>query len=113
MSALHDHIPQVLFLYALSATPDSGIVDILHLRDLYESKSGHVVIQSLGFSNSQSHLMDDGINLGVILDLVLCLEVNGSVGGRAFLDADRFVDGQILLLDVPQSVSVAGKTDSQ
>ena len=113
MSALHDHIPQVLFLYALSATPDSGIVDILHLRDLYKTKSCHVVIQRFGFCNGQSHLMNDGIDLGVVLNLILGLKVNRRIGGRAFFDTDRLVNGQILLFDIPQSVSVAGKTDSQ
>ena len=38
---MHNHIPQILLLNALSSTPDSRIVDILHLRDLNESESGH------------------------------------------------------------------------
>ena len=54
---MHDHISLILLLYALSATPDSRVVDVLHLRDLYEAKSGHVVVQSLGLGDSQSHLM--------------------------------------------------------
>ena len=56
--------------------------------------------------------MDDGIDLGVVLNLVLGLEVNGSVGGRAFFDADGLKCGQILLFDVPERVTVAGKADS-
>ena len=64
---MHDDISQVLLLNALSATPDGSIVDVLHLRNLYESESSHVVIQSLGFSNGQAHLMDDRIDLGILL----------------------------------------------
>ena len=112
-SALHDYISQVLFLYALSATPDSRIIDILHLGNLYESKSCHVVIQRFGFGDGKAHLMDNRIDLGVIFDLVLSLKVNGSIGGRAFFDTDRLIAGKILLLNVPQSVTVAGKADSQ
>ena len=112
-SALHDDIPQILFLYALPSAPDGGIVDVLHLCNLYESKTGHVVIQSFSFRNGQAHLMDDGIDLGVILNLVLGLEVNRSVGRRAFFNTDRLINGKILLLDVPQGVSVAGKANSQ
>ena len=112
-SALHDYISQILLLNALSATPNSRIVDILHLRDLYESEASHVVIQRFGFGDGQTHLMDDGIDLGVVFDFILGLEVNRSVGGRAFFDTDGFIAGKILLLDVPQGVTVTGKTDSQ
>ena len=76
LSALHDHIPKILFLYALSSSPDSRIIDVLHLRDLNESESGHVVIQGFFFYNGQTHLMNDRIDLGVILNLILGLEVN-------------------------------------
>ena len=112
-SALHDYISQILLLYALSATPNCRVIDILHLRDLNESETCHVVVQSLFFCNGQAHLMDDRINLGVIFDLILGLEVNGSVSRRAFFDADGLISGKILLLDVPQGVSVAGKADSK
>ena len=110
---MHDYIPLILFLYALSSAPDGRIIDILHLRDLYESEPGHVVIQSFSFRNGQSHLMNDGIDLGVVFNLVLGLKVDGSVSRRAFFDANRFVNGQLLLLDVPQSMTVAGESDSQ
>ena len=66
-SALHDDISQILFLYAFPSAPDGGIVDVLHLRNCYKAKTGHVVIQSLGFSNGQAHLMDDRIDLGILL----------------------------------------------
>ena len=56
--------------------------------------------------------MDDRIDLGVILDLILCLEVNRSIRRRAFFDTDRLIAGKILLFDVPQGVTVAGKADS-
>ena len=110
---MHDHIPQVLFLYTLSSAPDSRIIDVLHLCDLYEAKTGHVVVQSLGLSNGKAHLMDDGIDLDVVFDLILGLEVNGSVSRRALFDADSLIGRQILLFDVPQGVTVAGKADSQ
>ena len=74
--ALHDHIPQVLLLNTLSSSPDSRIIDVLHLRDRDKSQTCHVVVQSLFFCNSQPHLMDDRIDLGVILNLILGLEVN-------------------------------------
>ena len=109
---MHDDISQVLLLNTLSSAPDSGIVDVLHLRDLYEAKSCHVVIQSFSFRNGQAHLMDDGINLSVAFNLVFSLEINGSVCWRALFNADRLVNGQIFLLNVSQSVSVAGKADS-
>ena len=48
-SALHDDIPQILFLYALPSAPDGGIVDVLHLRNFYKAKTGYVVIQRFGF----------------------------------------------------------------
>ena len=112
-SALHDYILQILLLNTLSATPDSRVIDVLHLRNRHESETGHVVIQRFGFCNGQTHLMDDGINLGVVLDLILGLEVNGSISRRALFDADGLIAGKILLFDVPQSVSVAGKADSQ
>ena len=112
-SALHDHISQVLLLYALSATPDSSIVDVLHLRDLNESETGHVVVQSLSLGDSKAHLMNDRINFGVVFDLVLSLEINRSISRRAFFDTDGLIAGNILLLNVPQGVSVAGKADSQ
>ena len=112
-SALHDHISQVLLLYALSATPDSSIVDVLHLRDLYESKSGHVVVQSLSLGDSKAHLMNDRINFGVVFDLVLSLEINRSISWRAFFDTDGLIAGKILLFDIPQGVTVTGKADSQ
>ena len=110
---MHDHISQILLLNALSSAPDSCIINVLHLCDGNESKSGHVVVQSLGLGNGKAHLMDDRIDLGVILNLILGLEVNRSVSRRALFDADRLIAGKILLLDVPQSVSVAGKADSQ
>ena len=78
-SALHDYISQILLLYALSSAPHGGIVDVLHLRDLYEAKSGHVVVQGFGFGDGQTHLMNDRIDFGVVLDLILGLEVNRSV----------------------------------
>ena len=109
---MHDHISQILLLNALSTTPDSRIIDVLHLCNLYESKTGHVVIQSFGLGNSQLHLMNDRIDLGVILDLILCLKVNRSIDRRALFDADSLIGRQIFLLDVPQSVTVAGKADS-
>ena len=98
---------------ALSATPDSSIVDVLHLRDLNESETGHVVIQSLGFRNGQAHLVDDRIDFGVVFDLVLSLEINRSISRRAFFDTDGLIAGKILLLNVPQSMTVTGKSDSQ
>ena len=112
-SALHDHISQVLLLYALSATPDSSIVDVLHLRDLNESETGHVVVQSLSLGDSKAHLMNDRINFGVVFDLVLSLEINRSISWRAFFDTDGLIAGKILLLNVPQGVTVASKADSQ
>ena len=111
--ASHDHISQILFLYALSSSPDSRIIDVLYLRDFYEAKSSHVVVQSLGFSNGQTHLMNNRIDLGIVLNLILGLEVNGSIGRRAFFDTDGLIAGKILLLNVPQGVSVAGEADSQ
>ena len=60
----------MLLLNALSTTPDRRIIDVLHLCDLNETEPGHVVIQSFSFRNGQSHLMDDGIDLGVILNLI-------------------------------------------
>ena len=110
---MHDHISQILLLNVLSSAPDGRIVDILHLGNLYEAKTCHVVVQRFFFYDGQAHLMDDGINLGVVLDLILGLEVNGSVGGRAFFDTDGLVAGKIFLLDIPQGVTVAGKADSQ
>ena len=107
---MHDHISLILLLYALSPAPHGRVVDVLHLCN--ESKTGHVVIQGFGFRNGQAHLMDNRIDLGVVFDLVLCLKINRRIGGRAFFDADRLIAGKILLLDVPQSVSVAGKADS-
>ena len=98
---------------ALSSAPHGGIVDVLHLRDLYESKSSHVVIQGFFFYNGQAHLMDNRIHLGVVFDLILGFKVNGSIGWRAFFDTDGLIAGKILLLDVPQGVTVAGKADSQ
>ena len=74
--ALHDHIPKIIFLYALSSSPDSRIIDVLHLRDRDKSQTCHIVVQSLFFRNGQTHLMDDRIDLGVILNLILGLEVN-------------------------------------
>ena len=64
-SALHDHIPLILLLNALSPTPYSRIVDILHLCDLYESKSSHVVIQRLSLGDGKAHLTNNCIDLGV------------------------------------------------
>ena len=112
-SALHDYISQILLLYALSATPDSRVINILHLCNRYESESGHVVVQGFGFGDGQAHLMNDRIEFGVVLDLILGFKVNGSVGGRAFFNTDGLERGQILLLNVPQGVSVASKADSQ
>ena len=112
-SALHDYISQILLLYALSATPNCRVIDILHLRDLNESETCHVVVQSLFFCNGQAHLMDNRIHLGVVLDFVLCLKINRRIGGRAFFDADRLIRRQILFLNVPQGVTVAGEADSQ
>ena len=112
-SALHDYISLILLLYALSATPNSRIVDILHLRDLNESESGHVVIQGFFFYDGQAHLVDNGINLGVVFNLGFGLEVNRSIRWRAFFDTDGLIGRKILFLDVPQGVTVAGKTDSQ
>ena len=109
---MHDHISQILLLNALSSTPDGSIIYILHLRDLYESETGHVVIQGFFFYNGQAHLMDNGINLGVVFDLILGLNVNGSIGRRAFFDADGIKCGQILLFDVPERVTIAGEGDS-
>ena len=57
-------------------------------------------------------MIDDRIDLGVVLNLILGLEVNRSVSQRAFFDTDGLKCGQILLFDVPQSVTVAGKADS-
>ena len=111
-SALHDDIPQILFLYALPSAPDGGIVDVLHLRNFYKAKTGHVVIQRFGFGNSHLHFADDRIDLGIIFDLLLCLKVNRSIDRRALFDADGFIARKILLFDVPQSVTVAGKADS-
>ena len=71
-----------------------------------------VIIQRFGFCNGQAHLVDDGIDLGVIFDLILCLEVNRSIRRRAFFDADGLKCGQILLFDVPERVTVADKADS-
>jgi hypothetical protein len=110
---LHDHISQVLFLYTLSSAPNSRVINVLHLRNLYESKSCHVVIQSFSFRNGQTHLMNNRIDLGIVLNLGLGLEVNGSIRWRAFFDTDGLERGQIFLLDVPQSVTVASKADSQ
>ena len=90
-SALHDYISQILLLYALSATPNCRVIDILHLRDLNESETCHVVVQSLFFCNGQAHLMDNRIHLGVVFDLVLGLEVNGSISRRALFDADGLI----------------------
>ena len=92
-SALHNHISQILLLYALSATPDGSIIDILHLRNLYESESGHVVIQGFFFDDGQAHLVDNRIDLGVIFDLILGFKVNRSIGGRALFDTDVFERG--------------------
>ena len=88
---MHDDIPQILFLYALPSAPDGGIVDVLHLRNFYKAKTGHVVIQRFGFGNSQLHFADDRIDLGIIFDLILSLEVNRSVGRRAFFDTDGLI----------------------
>ena len=57
--------------------------------------------------------MDNRIDFGIVLNLILGLKVNGSIGRRAFFDTDGLERGQILLLDVPQGVSVAGKANSQ
>ena len=57
--------------------------------------------------------MDNRIDLGVIFNLGLGFEVNGSVRRRAFFDADRLIAGKILLFDIPQGVTVTGKADSQ
>ena len=94
-SALHDDISQILLLNALSTTPDSRIIDVLHLCNLYESKTCHVVIQRFGFGNSQLHFADDRIDLGIIFDLILSLEVNRSISRRAFFDADGLIAGKI------------------
>ena len=93
--------------------PDSCIIDVLHLCNRYESKTCHVVIQRFGFGNSQLHFAHDRIDLGIIFDLILSLEVNRSVGRRAFFDADGLIAGKIFFFDVSQSVTVAGKADSQ
>ena len=53
------------------------------------------------------------IILDVILNLILSLEVDKGIGGRAFFDTDGLIAGKILLLDVPQGVPVASKADSQ
>ena len=71
---MHDDISQVLLLNALSSSPHGRIIDVLHLRNLYETESGHVVVQRFSFRNGQTHLMDDGIDLGVILDLIYFLQ---------------------------------------
>ena len=107
-----EELASILLLNILSSAPNGRIVDLLHMRDLYKSKSCHVVVQGFFFNDGQMHLMDDGIDLGVVFDLVLCLKINRRISGRAFFDADRLIAGKILLLDVPQSVSVAGKADS-
>ena len=53
------------------------------------------------------------IILGVILNLILGLEVDKGIGGRAFFDTDGLIAGKILLFDIPQGVTVTGKADSQ
>ena len=88
---MHDHISQILFLYAFSSAPHGSIVDVLHLCDLNESKTGHVVIQSFSFRNGQAHLMNNRIDLGIVLNLGLGLEVNRSIRLRAFFDADGLI----------------------
>ena len=88
---MHDDISQILLLNALSSAPHGSIVDVLHLCDLYESKSGHVVIQRFSFRNGQTHLMDNRIDLGIVFDLILRLKVNRSISWRAFFDADGLI----------------------
>ena len=99
---MHNHISLILLLYAFSATPNGGIVDVEHLCDLYEAQTRHVVVQGFSFCNTQTHLVDNRINLGVVLDLVLSFKVNGGICGRAFFNADGAGYVQILLLDISQ-----------
>ena len=80
------HITLILFLYALSSSPDSRIIDVLHLRDRDKSQTCHVVVQRLFFCNSQPHLMDDRVNLSVVLNLILGLKVDRNIDRRRLCD---------------------------
>ena len=42
------------------------------------------------------------IILGVILNLIMGLEVDKGIGGRAFFDTDGLIAGKIFFFDVPQ-----------
>ena len=81
-----------------------------------------LVVTLLGFRLGRTALCADGLTAIATFELVseqidhfyaLGLEVNRSIRRRAFFDTDGLERGQILFLDVPQSVSVAGKADSQ